>query len=359
MPVVRDTSHPAFPHGTARGVQRGCADRDTCPATPTCWEQRRKQIKRTQVARDRGLSSRVDPRQALAHVDRVKAAVDGSSDSAFERAAGLSVSTLHGMRSGQCCLPQTARKILQVTPALLAEHSEYVAVDRIRHLIRILQASGYPLRWQQEQSGVSNLSAMWIIRHTRNGQVRQLCSARSYATMRALYDRIGGREADPTRDGLTRRQIGMARRFGKDHGYYPVGAYDTDEHLTLNLRGWPGHPWQIADEKCGRMLDALRLSLNGATALATAAAVEMTESKVLQTRRAAGLIYEQNADDRSRRELSGKCAAAQAAIRRTLEAFDSGALGAAEACQWLGVACRTDVPADHPARTDALMPVAA
>lgn len=245
-PVTRDPRDPAFPHGTPAGRQRGCTT--DCPATPTCTEARARQMKHNALMRDRGQGGYIDATDALRHANWLREQVHAATFRSIEQIAGISNSTFTRMQSTRRASRTTVNRILAVTPEALAEHLDRHHTDDLLHMIRTMQAAGFPVTWQAQRAGTENLPN-WLA-HDR---VRAFAPGYLYRPIRALFDSLDGRLADPALDGISPRAVAHAKSCGARAGYYPAGYYDEDGNL--NPRFIPDHPWTLLDELCGQALE--------------------------------------------------------------------------------------------------------
>lgn len=248
--VTRDPRDPTFPHGTPAGAFRGCTD-DVCPATPTCRQRQAREKKRRRHDKLNGNPSRQPVGPVLEHIDALIAAVPRATDHYIALAAGMSRGShlTRGLRGKyETVNRSTAQRLLALTPEALAAVMPQIPVEDLRWRIGTLQAAGFPLAWQQQESGIKNLRN--YMQHTpREEYVRR----DTYQALCDLAERIGDRMADPIRDGIPQRSISHAKACGRRAGYYPPSAYDDDGNV--NPRFVPDHPWALLDELCGDALD--------------------------------------------------------------------------------------------------------
>lgn len=242
---------PAFPHGEARGRQRGCRC-EPCETAFTRWRIRNRYMRDT----GRPAYRPADPwRQRVAYW--LKA---GGTVEAIARATGLTTDVIYDLRNGSTrfVLGTTIEALTKTTlDDVLANvpGRSLVPADTARRHVQSLMALGYTGRWIAEQcgytSGQSNLSFM-----QKNDDVITVDVSRQVA---ALVEQYGRTEGPSTR----------SKRAAARNGWWPPAAYDEDG--TLNLRLLPGHPWHDADAYYGRIMDALILSTRIEHTLATAA----------------------------------------------------------------------------------------
>ena len=276
--ATRDLTDPSFPHGKSAGYQRGCTRDEDCPTTPTCRVVRNRQNKQNKVNRDRGRSGRaMAAAGVLEHDDLVLAAVPDATYNAYATLAGVAPSCFNHMRESGVTSPRTATALLHVTPTALAAATGVVDADRVRHLLRQLQAAGYSLAWVQERVTTGSLNHLLIgpggKRHTR------YCHRRTYEEVRAVFEATGGRVADPGRDGVHPVGMRVAQAAARRAGYTVEAAYDQSvvgDVVTVDPRSIPNHPWALADDYAAYLLDfAYALATIGISENQTAARAQV------------------------------------------------------------------------------------
>lgn len=242
---------PDFPHGEARGRQRGCTC-EPCERAFVKWRIHNRYMRET---------GRPAYRPAEPWRKRVAYWLEaGGTVEAIARATGLTTDVIYDLRNG------STRFVLRPTIDALTRTTlddvlanvplrSLIPADTSRRHVESLMALGYPGRWIAAQcgytSGQSNLSFI----QKGDAQVTVEMS-RKIAALVEEYGRIPGPST-------------RSRRSAARHGWWPPAAYEEDG--TLNLRLLPGHPWREADERYGRMIDALILSTRIGHTVATAA----------------------------------------------------------------------------------------
>lgn len=250
-PVTRDPYDPSFPHGEARGYRRGC-DCDDCKAAYLRARKRDKTMLALYGSR-RAVSKEVQNRVAH-HIDRLLEAVPLASRETVCDAAGvnhsLGVSMVVDAPMGMS--PQTARRVLAVTPAAVrACPTMPMSREEAQLLIGQMQALGYPLTWQRDRSGV------WTPSLAANHRGSRTVNHHVKVALTALHKQIDGREADPERDGISLRSIGHSKAVARRNGFHPPGCYDDDGNLDRRLI--PGDPWAESDEHAHDMIAAAHI----------------------------------------------------------------------------------------------------
>lgn len=246
--VTRDPRDPDFPHGTPAGRQRGCTSDFPCPSTPTCAQARARQLKRNALLRERGNPGLADAAPAFAHTDRLVRAVTGASVHAVLKVAGVPRSSYNRAQKHGRLHRDSARAILAVTPEALAEYVDRYPAEELMHMVRSMEAAGFPAAWIAQRTGKSHLGN-WLSREHKRGYAQ----GHMYRPIKELFDHLDGRLASPQRDGLSSRAIALAQTAGRRAGYYPPSCYDDDGNL--NPRFVPEHPWSQLDELCAVALD--------------------------------------------------------------------------------------------------------
>lgn len=252
--VIRDPNHPDFPHGTAKGRQRGC------PCTP-CKDARRRQLKGNHLNRLSGHDAR-DPALAGKAREHVRDLLDGnpylspvSIAAAIGRPKSDNAIRFLLDRPEYCTTTRTSRALLALTAKHAAQFAEWVTVGAIVEEARALQALGYPLAWQQQQTGID--LARYL---ARPADVR--ARARTLRLLRGLAATIHEVAAQPG-ENLTDEQITAARADAAAHGVYPPMCYDDAGNLIP--RSIPGHRWANNDDTCDRRLRVAAALMRGAS----------------------------------------------------------------------------------------------
>lgn len=243
--VITDPKHPDFPHhGTENGRRYGCTCDDCVTAAYRAGKVRRGHLML-------GIRRRADPelrRRCRQHVTDLMAMHPGHTIDAINRAAGLPETLLRQFMKGVTdgIFIESAKAILAVTPDRIQPSCH--PADDARLLIGQMQALGYSMRWQKEQTGI-DVPKVWA---TPYPTVR----AYVFEGIKALHARVGDRQADAARDGLRPTAITQAKTYARRNGYYPPAFYDDDG--TLDHRAIPEHPWSINDEKAHFGIEMLR-----------------------------------------------------------------------------------------------------
>ena len=252
--VTRDPNHPDFPHGTPAGARRGC------PCDP-CGESLRTQRRRAEKRRKMYGGVRVAPptlvKRVHRHVASLLKAVPASTAKTICEAAGATPKVRRVILGNTnnpddpTLSPASAMAILAVTVEQLEQHTRRGSTDEAAHLIRSMQALGYPFAWQTRQCGVH----VEVIANRRKGT--KVVYPRQIAAIRDLYARVGERAANPERDGVDPAWSRRATAMAAAAGFYPPACYD--DNGTLDYRLVPGHPWADADDNAHNIIDTMRL----------------------------------------------------------------------------------------------------
>lgn len=300
MSVTRDPRDPDFPHGTPSGFYYGCTLQYPCPATPTCHETRARQQKVAKLNRHRGTNppKSIPAGHVWEHVEEIRAAHPNIPHATIARAADVDPATIGRLGPNSRLNPETASKILAVN----AEHPALsdtfkMDADLARLLVHQLQACGFPAQWITDKTGLT------FSRLLHPASTQQQVTRPYYETLKAIFDQIDGRMADPATDGLTRRQITLAKLAASRAGVYPPAAYNEDG--TLNLRALPDHPWAQADDRCAALLElahALATTGNRAEAVRATGDRPGDDQRVTRVIRQLGIKFTDTVTD----EISGK-----------------------------------------------------
>ena len=248
--VIKDPTHPDYPHGKPEGAWRGCKCAD-------CLRARRISNYQSRRLREQGIT-RYAPdelRQRVQnHVDAL-VRVTGVSLAAISRAAGVEGKRAGEVHRGMGVATVTAHKLLAVTPAKALEYLTYIDVEPFRLITGQLQALGYTYRWQERQVGACHRYVNLILDRARNGRQDRM-DVEAFTKWQDLLAEYGDREAT-TEDGLSPMQIKQAKTVATRNGFYPPACYDDDGNL--NYRFVPDHPWARADEYAHDKLRDLRI----------------------------------------------------------------------------------------------------
>jgi hypothetical protein len=243
--VQRDPNHPDFPHGTPKGFTRGCG----CGPCDTA-EKRRRKNRRVAIARGArkgGYVTAEEQARVTAHVKSLLAAVPTATMHNVLEAADLAPGAQRAIRGEKHMAISTARKCMAVTTAKLAAHCRFATHEQLNHLVRTMQALGYPMSWQEAQAGVDLSTTLAKKAATPIGKYEKLV---------ALSRRVGDVPATPESTGISQRGITRAKHEASSRGFYPPMCYD--ENGALDYRAIPEHPWSKADEKAHRRIALVR-----------------------------------------------------------------------------------------------------
>jgi len=267
-PVTRDLDGPAFPHGENRGYRRGCR-RECCRAAHAATQ------KRERWRRHAGLCRLVPAEPVAVHVDALLAVVPVYR--AVARAAGVSDHTVRGLH-----LRRFGRIGAEVAAALLAVRPERLRArdgspEHYAWRLHCLTAQGYPQRWIAEAMGYTMASS---VRPHREGWM----SAARWERLDRVWRRVGGRMADPARDGIPLAKIAETLKHARAHGYRPASDYDGDGPLA------PLFPDVDAPRVVGEIReDVERLARDGASDERIALILGLGVTAVAKARWKAGL----------------------------------------------------------------------
>lgn len=281
--VVKDPTHPDFPHGTPRGYTRGCHDTKACPATPSCATQRARALKRNAVRRIAGINGRVAPDHTRARVRLHLATLQNvaAATKQVARASGVTERTINRVLAGGLISPESARRLLSTTPAQVTAECGTVQARHLTLLARQMQAQGWPLSWQAAQDA----RLRWLTA-VANRDGNKLAGKDALEALKAVAARVGDRHATPE-DGIRPDASKRAKFAARRAGVYPAVCYDGG---VLNLRAIPDHPWSKFDDRAARRLETLRLYLTGGRTLAeTSEAARVTVREVERVAHDAGI----------------------------------------------------------------------
>lgn len=246
--VIKDPDHPDFPHGKFTGYSRGC--RKEC-----CLRARRRREKELILgAAPRTQGAPADRvKQARLHIEALKS--DPSvGNGAIARAAKVGESTVNNIVRGRTASNQTVHRILKVTAASVSSHSRVVAAAPVLLKVRQMQALGYPVKWQEEQTGLVGIIRCALSNQDAGHQ--DTVEHKTAAAITALAERIGDRPADDS-DGIAKGPRAFVRGRARALGYYPPAFYNEDG--TLDYRAIPDHPWAATEEWCHEHIERLNV----------------------------------------------------------------------------------------------------
>lgn len=279
--VIKDPTHPDFPHGEERGYFRGCK-RDCCR------DAHIRAGKRRQYLQKQGRPVTVPAGPVREHVRALLAA--GVTRGAILRAAD------HPMDLRSLCdllgngeRPSTQERIAApLARSLLAVSADdalaclpYVDKTESVRLIRCLQAQGWTLRYIASRlTPDGTAKAPGFLSDHACATVR----AATARAVRALADEIGDRQ------GPSKRTAIIARR----HGFYPLIAYDDDgvlhrEWLADGSGGSRGTAHR--ETLSGDWLRCLSLSLAGKSLTDIAGITGLSERTVQRARERVGIRF--------------------------------------------------------------------
>lgn len=244
--VIRDPNHPDFPHATKLGAARRCKCDRCRPIALKLMKHRRIMRERHVALNGAGAVRNRTPAAVRAktyeHIT-VLASIPGASYAAIGRAAGLQDSAvgifMNRYSRGRSMHPDSAAAVLNVTPDSLRPHLAFIARSEAVHVVRQLQALGYPIAWQENQPGCKG------VRHFMASKP-QTVSTSVYVALVALRDRLTYSPAQPVEGELVQRAITRAKMEARKHGVHPPSYYD--EAGNLDVTAIPGHPAAVAND---------------------------------------------------------------------------------------------------------------
>lgn len=213
--VIKDPTHPDFPHGTARGYYRGCTG-EVCGGTcrRAHLDRRREREEATKPVLP---ASRVDATPAREHLQLLLQDEDWGTVANIAAASGVDDGTLQNILRGQPRVQHlTAQSILAVDVAWLRRAAWMFPVRIPIQRVRSLQAQGWPLRWQATRLGQPSAKVPSFLFDRDRWVTRPV-----FERVEALYEEIGFRRGPSAR----------AAKAAAQAGWYPSGCYDDDGRL--------------------------------------------------------------------------------------------------------------------------------
>jgi DNA-binding CsgD family transcriptional regulator len=210
-PVVRDVTHPDFPHGTERGYSRGC--HEDCCATAKARATKIRTIRKA-----RGIRVRTDAGPMREHLRALLAADDLVTLEGIARAAQVtssSLSQVFQIETRTMVRSTTALAVLRLTVEDVLPHESYVRLDRPRQQVQSLMALGWTGPWISERLGIKSTGTgpPDFMYRRANRMTRELADK-----IDALYREIGDRPG-PSR---------LTAMRSASRGWHVPGCYDED-----------------------------------------------------------------------------------------------------------------------------------